>query len=197
MTAHLGGDRPTASRLFLAADMPEVRAWTESLWGSARNNPEQHLYIRNRPVPDAPPVLSKVDRVPHRMPNAAGQSALIERYGFNCAFCGIPVIHWEVRAAANRAYPEAVPWGNRNIDQHAAFQCMWMQFDHVLPHSRGGSNALDNFVITCAPCNFGRMENTLDEVGLIDPRSVPMLRTAWDGLERFRGAAQPAPVGIS
>ena len=62
---------------------------------------------------------------------------------------------------------------------------MWMQFDHVLPHSRGGDNSLENVIVTCAPCSFGRMERTLEEVGLIDPRLVPMDKTRWDGLERL------------
>ena len=39
--AHLRQDRKTASQLFREADIPEVRAWTESLWGGKRANPEQ------------------------------------------------------------------------------------------------------------------------------------------------------------
>jgi 5-methylcytosine-specific restriction endonuclease McrA len=62
---------------------------------------------------------------------------------------------------------------------------MWMQFDHVVPHSRGGDNSLENVIVTCAPCNFGRMERTLEEVGLIDPRTLSFLATPWDGLERL------------
>jgi hypothetical protein len=82
-------------------------------------------------------------------------------------------------------YPEAVPWGRKNSEQHAAFQAMWAQYDHVLPHAKGGTNDLSNVVITCAPCNFGRMEFTLEEVGLIDPRSRSPKTTQWDGLERL------------
>jgi 5-methylcytosine-specific restriction endonuclease McrA len=63
---------------------------------------------------------------------------------------------------------------------------MWVQFDHLLPHCRGGDNSLDNMVITCAPCNFGRMQYTLDEVGLINPLTREPVRTSWDGLERFQ-----------
>jgi 5-methylcytosine-specific restriction endonuclease McrA len=62
---------------------------------------------------------------------------------------------------------------------------MWMQFDHILPHSRGGDNTMDNVVVTCAPCNFGRAERTLEEVGLMDPRQRPPEGTSWDGLERM------------
>jgi 5-methylcytosine-specific restriction endonuclease McrA len=63
---------------------------------------------------------------------------------------------------------------------------MWAQYDHILPHSRGGTSELSNMVVTCAPCNFGRMEFTLAEVGLADPRDRAPIRSSWDGLERFR-----------
>lgn len=56
--------------------------------------------------------------------------------------------------------------------QRAAFLCMWLQYDHILPHSRGGENTLDNIVVTCAPCNFSRMESTLDEAQLLHPLKV-------------------------
>lgn len=82
-------------------------------------------------------------------------------------------------------YPDAVPWGRKNSEQHAAFQAMWMQYDHVLPHAKGGTNDLSNVVISCAPCNFGRMEFTLEEVGVEDPRLREPVRSTWDGLERF------------
>ena len=48
---------------------------------------------------------------------------------------------------------------------------MWAQYDHLVPHARRGTNELGNLVITCAPCNFGRMEHCLEDVGLIDPRT--------------------------
>ncbi|MEL0166487.1 MAG: HNH endonuclease [Pseudomonadaceae bacterium] len=64
---------------------------------------------------------------------------------------------------------------------------MWAQYDHVVPHSHGGANDLDNLVVTCAACNFGKMEYTLDELGLIDPRTIPPIQSSWDGLERVAG----------
>ena len=62
-------------------------------------------------------------------------------------------------------YPSAVRWGKANATRHAAFFCMWLQYDHVVPNSRGGETDEVNVVITCAACNFGRMERTLEEVG--------------------------------
>jgi 5-methylcytosine-specific restriction endonuclease McrA len=183
--AHLVGDYSAADALIRTANIPAVRAWTESLWGSKAANPDQWKYHRFRMVPAAPPLLPKEQRISQRMPSSTERSIIIERYGRNCVFCGIPLIGKKVRMVLQRAYPEALSWGHTNQTQHAAFQCMWMQFDHVLPHSRGGDNTLENVVVTCAPCNYARWDSTLDEVGLFDPRKLPTQRTSWDGLERL------------
>ena len=84
-----------------------------------------------------------------------------------------------------QAFPEALPWGKTNSSQHAAFQAIWLQYDHVLPHARGGDNSHANVVIACAPCNFARMNYTLEEVGLSNPLSREPSYSGWDGLERF------------
>lgn len=182
--AHLVGDYSAAETLIEAADIPAVRAWTESLWGNKAANPDQWKYHRFRPVPVAPPHLPTGQRTAERMPSSAERKSIIARDGRNCVFCGIPLVRSEVRAALVRAYPSGLSWGSTNKSQHAALQCMWMQFDHILPHSRGGDNSPENIVITCAPCNYGRWHWTLEEVGLMDPRLLPVHRTSWDGLER-------------
>jgi hypothetical protein len=119
------------------------------------------------------------------MPSRLLESELVRRDGFHCRFCGIPVVRAAIRRRITEAYPIAARWKLGNINQHAAFQAMWMQFDHILPHSRGGETSAANIVITCAPCNFGRTELTLDEVGVLDPRLRQPVRSSWDGLERF------------
>ncbi len=186
--AHLAGAVEKAADLLQAANMPEVRAWTESLWGSRKDNPDQHMYHRIRVVPDAPRRIPRAERLRVRMPNAAQQAAIINYYGYNCSFCSIPVIRKEVRKRFIAFYPDSVPWGETNLTQHAAFQCMTLNFDHVLPHSRGGDNSVSNVIITCDPCNSGRWFRTLEELGLEDPRRRPPKRTTWDGLERIMAA---------
>jgi len=161
------------------ADMPAVREWTESLWG--KNSP----YVSPQHVQAAPTPLPEDQRVKARMPTSSEIVQLHARDGFHCRFCGIPVVRPEVRKRIAAAYPRALPWGRRNPEQHAAFQAMWAQYDHLIPHAMGGNNDLENVVVTCAPCNFGRMSYSLEEVGLADPRMRAPVRSAWDGLERF------------
>lgn len=176
--AHLAGDREEASRAFQAADMLEIRDWTESIWGHGWKT-----LVRPRTVEGAPAYLPKEQRIPVRMPTRAGESAIIERDGYHCRFCGIPVIHRRVRERAKALYPDAVTWGGTNLSQHAAFQAMWLQFDHLLPHSRGGSNDLENVLITCAPCNYGRFHYTVEELDLMNPLERDPVRSDWNGLE--------------
>ena len=181
VSAHLAGRREEAKVLILRADMPSIREWTNSLWAKASP------YVKYRPVEGSPPFVSKENRVGDRKPTPDVRRRLIERDGYHCQFCGVPVIREEIRNRIRRSYPELKLWsGESNELQHAAFQAMWLQYDHVVPHSRGGKSDENNVVIACAPCNFGRMQYTLQEVGLVDPRGREPVRSAWDGLERFR-----------
>ncbi len=195
--AHLAKDEAAATQFIRAADMAEVRAWTESLWGSAKVTPDLRHYIRYRPISASVPVVAKASRTRVRMPTAAQKAEVLARYGRHCAFCGNPLIRAEVRNAFRRHYPEAAYWGATNTTQHAAFQCLWLQYDHVVPHARGGDESTGNLVPTCAGCNYGRVSMTLEEVGLLDPRLQPIRVSDWDGLERILTprCSQPASSG--
>lgn len=179
VSAHTQGRRDLADELFRLANNKTVWDWTDSVWG--KSSP----HVQYRQIPNAPPTLPKDQRVKVRMPTTEEKSRIHARDGFHCRFCGIPVIRREVRQKIAALYPDSVPWGNTNDTQHAGFQAMWAQYDHVLPHARGGNNDFENVVLTCAACNFGRMSYTLEEVGLYDPRQREPYRSSWDGLERF------------
>ena len=179
VSAYLLGKPSVSEELIRLANMEIIREWTESIWGA--NSP----YIMFKDLENLSPILSKNQRVQVRMPTSSEKSELIARDGRRCRFCGIPLVRSELRMAIGKAYPDALKWGSRNIEQHAAFQAMWLQYDHVIPHSRDGDNNIENIVITCAPCNFGRMDNLVEEIELADPRDTPPLSTDWDGLERF------------
>lgn len=177
VSAHLNGHNNVATELFSLADDPKIWAWTDSIWG--KNSP--YVIVKKQPNKEA------IEKTASRMPTTAQKVELHKRDGFHCRFCGIPVIRADIRKAIHKIYPISVRWGSTNASQHAAFQCMWAQYDHVVPHSHGGTNDLDNLVVTCAACNFGKMEYTLEELSLIDPRIIPPTESLWDGLERVNG----------
>ena len=179
VTAHLAGRRAIADELIRRTNTEDIWEWGNSLMR------EEKEFIRFRHVPDAPPDLHPSQQASKYIPMGLRRRVL-QRDGYHCRFCGIPVIPGEVRAQIREAYRDALPWGDSNRTQHAAFQTMWVQYDHLLPRARGGRNEFDNLLITCAPCNYGRREYTLEEVGLIDPLTRDPVRSTWDGLERFR-----------
>lgn len=179
ISVHLMGKLDLAETLIQEADLPAIREWTESIWAKSS------LHVKGRKLDTSLPQLPKEKRIPSRMPSKAEKIELHTRDGFHCKFCGIPLIRKEIRQYLKNIYPAALEWGRKNIEQHAAFQAMWLQYDHLIPHSRGGDNQLTNIVITCAPCNFGRMNYLVQDVGLKMPNLDKAPLTQWDGLERI------------
>jgi hypothetical protein len=178
VTAHLEGKAALADELLRAADISAIYGWLKSIWARS----EVHLVPGNKPSP----VRAKELREPVRMPSKAERQQIHRRDGYNCRFCTMPVIRPEIRDKIRAKYPKAVRWGRKESEQHAAFQAMWAQYDHLLPHALGGTNELSNIVLACAACNFGRGGYSLNDVGVQDPRDRPVVASSWDGLERFR-----------
>ena len=150
VAAHMDGDRDAACNLFRRADNRSVWLWTDSIWG--KNSP--HTCFRK--IVEAPAYLPQQQRAAPRMPSTATRNAIHGRDGHYCRFCKIPVVRAEVRRSMAAEYPDAVPWGRTNDLAHAGFQCLWAQYDHIVPHARGGFSTLESMVLTCAACNYGR-----------------------------------------
>lgn len=178
VSAHLSGHRDLAAKLFLSANCAKTRTWLDSIWGAR----SPHVVVRK--VSALP--IDVAAREPVRMPAATLVRQLHERDGYHCRYCGIPVIRPAIRKLACEFYPDEVTWGRTNATQHAGFQALWAQYDHVVPHSYGGTNDIANLVVSCAACNFGKMSFSLDQIGLSDPRKRPPVQSHWDGLERLK-----------
>jgi hypothetical protein len=129
----LGGKRPLAEELIRQADIPAITEWSASLRGAGGP------WTRPLPVANRLPFVPKELRIKARMPSKAEIAALLMRDGVHCRFCGIPLVRAETRGLIRRTYPTALRWGDRNAEQHSAFQALWLQYDHLLPHARGGS----------------------------------------------------------
>lgn len=184
--AHLRGNSLAADQLLRAADMPVIGEWLDSIW-LGRNEP----YRPVQKVAGLPPVLPKAERFQPRDATPQMKRELVVRDGHHCRLCGIPLVRAEVRKALTRQYPNAARWiGTGQTQQHRGLQVMWLQYDHVVVHSRGGQTTMDNLVVTCPACNFGRDRFMMVEVGLRDPRLHPRAPSwngwrQWDGLERI------------
>jgi 5-methylcytosine-specific restriction endonuclease McrA len=177
VAAHRAGDRNVAATLFLASDFQEIGHWFRTIVGPL--NPDVHGR------PPNPPLLPLNERKQPRMPTAETKRTIVARDGLHCRFCESPVIPKDMILAISREYPSEAPWSTVAAEQHRFFQAMTLQYDHVVPHSRGGDSSAENVVITCAACNYGRINWTVAEVGLIDPRTQPIKCSSWDGLRSF------------
>lgn len=186
--AHAAGKSEEAFNLIVAADCDVTRQWASTIMGRVS------ISIHG-PGPKQPIIkLPQADLDVPRMPGSKLKEALILRDGWNCRFCGLDLI---CRATLNRIkknYPDVVGWKGPEVRKHALLRVVAAQFDHLLPHSRGGRTTLDNMVMTCAPCNYGRGSWTLEECRLNDPLSRPVVRADWDGLVgQFRPISNEYP----
>ena len=172
-------DFDKAERLIKEADLPILTEWVEALWGEKTKEVHRFREVKNLPV------VAPENRCKERMPKKKVINEMISRDGFNCRYCGIPVIRKEVRDKIRKVYPNALRWGKGNNTQHAAFQCLWLTYEHVVPFSRGGDSSLDNMIISCQACNCGKEQKALEELGLIDPRTIEIKKTTWGDLETF------------
>ena len=180
VSAHLRGERDVAEQLLRQADDKVVWDWLDSVWG------KETAYNRPRRTLNDPPSLPRDQRARPRDATDETKRLVHQRDGYYCRFCKIPVIRGKIRSAIRKEYPKAVPWEGTNATQHAAFQCMWAQYDHIVPHARGGRSDLENVYLTCAACNYGRGNYLLEDFDLLHPSLHAPRQGNWDGLENFR-----------
>ena len=173
---HNLGDQAVADGLFREANCSEIGAWFARVVG--RDEPSIH---GQRPTVLNPPSLPVIERKKPRMPSSATKRELLARDGFHCRFCEMPVIPKNTIRAIAQMYPEAARWTDMAAEQHRFFQAANLQYDHIVPHARGGESSAENMVITCAVCNYGRGSFTLEETCIVDPRPLPIRQSTWDG----------------
>jgi hypothetical protein len=175
--AFLDGSTELASQHLRSADFPVLFRFGRLLMD--RRDPEVAWPRRLRSVPKP-----AVTRVKERMPSAAEILELYIRDGWRCRYCGCRVIYGRACDVLRKAFPDEVHWPASG-QSHGGFLALTATPDHVVPHARGGDNSPGNLVTTCWPCNFGMEHDSLDELGLSDPRLRPPVVDGWDGLTRL------------
>jgi len=89
-------------------------------------------------------VLVLYDRLPQRQVRFSRKN-IFERDNFTCQYCG--------KRPPNRKV--ALKWMEKNQ----------LNFDHVLPRSRGGKTTWNNIVASCLTCNSKKGDRTPEELG--------------------------------
>jgi len=176
--AVLDGRQAEASAALILADIQEIMAHTIRVVGPLSMDAHRNLTL--------PKVLPKDLRARGRMPSAKEQDAIFERDKWRCRFCGAKVICKKARSVFVKMFPLEAHWGGKEYAQHTALYALESSIDHVLPHSRGGTNDPENLVTSCYCCQRGRGQWTIEEVELLDPRLAEPPQFGWDGLTRLR-----------
>ncbi len=176
----LSGNLPQAEKLIHEADIDALGAYALLLTGPTNSDVHSVREIANGPA--------RGIKLGPRMPPKSVERELYSRDGYRCRFCGVKGVVPEVRQLLTKEFPDAARWGGSRATEHHAFQVMLLSPDHVLPYTRGGSSGIENLVAACYPCQFGRNEFTLEEVGISDPRERPPIVDGWDGLTRLLSA---------
>ena len=76
LESHLAGDYEKTADSIVAADIPEIGMWVESIIG------KKSSYIQHICTVSDVPVLEKSKRVPIRMPSASEKKKIHEMYGY-------------------------------------------------------------------------------------------------------------------
>lgn len=110
--------------------------------------------------------------------------AIHRRDSWTCRYCGGRTVAPPVLRFLSELYPDDFPYHpNWKAGQvHPAYLLVSTSLDHVHPGGRGGSWLdEDNLVTACWPCNTGKADLRLEEVGwaLLGEANV---RSDWDGL---------------
>ncbi len=111
--------------------------------------------------------------------------ALFERDKWRCRYCGIRIAgnrkHFK-KFAKSISMPELVS-GRTDESRHGIYLMLMASYDHVKPHSEGGSNDESNLVTSCWSCQFGKYKYSLEELGLQNPfKREPEALGDWCGL---------------
>jgi 5-methylcytosine-specific restriction endonuclease McrA len=114
---------------------------------------------------------------------------LFERDHWRCRYCGIRIAgnrrHFK-RFAEQLDLPELVR-GRTDETRHGLYVLLMASFDHLVPHSQGGSDDDDNLVTACWSCQFGKFRFSLDELGMeLPPRKPRPTYKGWQGLRTLK-----------
>lgn len=180
----MNGQKEAAGRLIASAERPAIDRYVHLVTDNlARAKLTEAPYLA-RNIQGAPNEVPREFRAP-RHPSAAVRREVPVRDGWRCRVCGIRVANKEAIKRLTTIFPEETKWDRPERQKHQTLRLIWGVLDHVVPWARGGSSEADNLILTCNPCNYGRMNFTFEEVGIAHPFERQPVADHWDGLSRI------------
>jgi 5-methylcytosine-specific restriction endonuclease McrA len=181
-----------AVRIFISGDKKEAVVTLRSI--RERDMNEWYLNVgqwsgqmRQGILKLKPPVKVSKDKRDQTKVSTKVERQIIERDNYCCQYCGIPLIHTSEIVKLQKMFgrdqlPRRKQGAGGVEARHGIFSLCQATFDHVEPHQIGGKNSAENLISSCFPCNFGKKDWTLEQLGLTDPRTHQIRRDGWHGL---------------
>jgi len=181
------GDRASGVSVLQSIRSNDLRCWL------CEHGQMSGIHRRRTLGVPAPPYSGDTDKNNLR----AIEDRVFTRDGYRCRYCGTRVVAKSALAALERAVgkPEFCCSTNINAEDHGIVLVFKAVADHVAPLKLGGRTDLDNLVTGCQPCNYGKYNFTLDQLGLDDPRERPPVTDDWDGLTSLVPGLKANPGG--
>jgi 5-methylcytosine-specific restriction endonuclease McrA len=106
---------------------------------------------------------------------------IFTRDNCHCRYCGSKVIAKKDFKKMQRLLGEEdFPLKGGNEGRSGYFLMFCASLDHVFPRSLGGATDEENLVTCCWPCNYGKSNYTLGQIGLDDPFArAPTTEPTW------------------
>jgi len=110
----------------------------------------------------------------------SGKLEILRRDSFTCRYCGIKTVFLPVLRALSSMFPDRFPRddGWTVQDTHPAYSLLSSTFDHGASFDAGHIRPR-GLVTSCWPCNSGKPNYMLEEVGF---KKLPPSDEDWDGL---------------
>ena len=129
-----------------------------------------------------PVFLAKELRDPLRSPKRY-EAEVFQRDGYRCRYCGIRLVSNKLlKALIKKLNIETFSRHSKDILTNGIIHIFYPVADHVTPWVLGGKTQPDNLVASCGPCNYGKFNFTIEQIGIENPFSREPKVDNWDGL---------------
>lgn len=110
----------------------------------------------------------RVSRRPRAYNTHKLQELVGERDGWTCHYCGVMLVpstyHYLEATPLKQVVESGSPnevWAKKRLSKRGT---LYATIDHVIPHSKGGSDEPDNLVLSCSYCNSNKSARSTEKV---------------------------------
>jgi 5-methylcytosine-specific restriction endonuclease McrA len=112
------------------------------------------------------------------------EAQVYQRDGYRCGYCGIRVIDTKALLKMEKIVGKKYfKVKGKNNERHGVALALRATIDHINPLSHGGRTRIENLITSCWSCNYGKLNATLEQLGILNPLKKPRNPDRyWNGL---------------